>query len=608
MASPLQQVVQQQTPPPTIDPKAQQEGIVANMITEAPQKYNDDDYLQSVLVKSNLASKQLSDQMALMRSNLDRRTNIPFDPTLMQAAAGFLAPTKTGSFGESLGAAAGNAATQAEKDWLRNQETEKMKMELAQKQALLQQQVAGREFLMQQGAFGGVGGAGAAQQSVGATGVAATGTRAGEGATVPMGSTSSSPEKGKQRAPGWLTDKHVAIGYILGDPASKEYIKEKIHMQEKQDDQEIQQQKANIEQQVANQNKYKTEIVPPFLGGVTVKDLSPDERSELKQKVSEQKASGDMQPLLAYYHDKGWLRAENITHDATGKVLYTMPLTAEQLKRQETAIEERIKEDVKNDSIAAAKLNTNYETSNNLSNTAKDIRSIAKNNKRAFDLLNEPGINAAFQRSVEKGIQAGTFGSFSLPAHEFATYKLSTEEREALQTVYRKYAELVTHFRRVSRAPGEGPTDAKEGSLYAQLAGVPTDTAKAIRIAMEAIETKAVYDEAVGKSYHDFKKADPKNSYNDFLYSPERKNIVNQYNKRVDELREASVSAFAPVNAESTEPVTRTPTPSATPTAKQDTSKGTSASGQTINAPSSATTAPVNRFRLEQERRKKGLK
>ena len=66
MASPLQQVVQPQTPPPTIDPKAQQEGIVANMITEAPQKYNDDDYLQSVLVKSNLASKQLSDQMALM--------------------------------------------------------------------------------------------------------------------------------------------------------------------------------------------------------------------------------------------------------------------------------------------------------------------------------------------------------------------------------------------------------------------------------------------------------------------------------------------------------------------------------------------------------------
>jgi len=68
-------------------------------------------------------------------------------------------------------------------------------------------------------------------------------------------------------------------------------------------------------------------------------------------------------------------------------------------------------------------------------------------------------------------------------------------------------------------------------------------------------------------------------------------------------MRQASVSAFAPVNSEST---------GSTPTAKPDISKGTSASGQIINAPTPVTptptsNAPVNRFRLEQERRKKGL-
>jgi hypothetical protein len=209
MASPLQQVVQQQTPPPTIDPKAQQEGIVANMITEAPQKSTDDDYFQSVLVKSNLASKQLSDQMALMRSNLDRRTNIPFDPTLMQAAAGFLAPTKTGSFGESLGAAAGNAATQAEKDWLRNQETEKMKMELAQKQALLQQQMSGREFLMQQGAFGEP--SGTAKPSVGATGATGSASATGMG----VGATTGASPSAKR-----ITDRDLRILSLIGDPTS----------------------------------------------------------------------------------------------------------------------------------------------------------------------------------------------------------------------------------------------------------------------------------------------------------------------------------------------------------------------------------------------------
>ncbi len=41
-----------------------------------------------------------------MRESLDVRKNRLFDPVLMQTAAGFLKPTKTGSFGESLGYAA----------------------------------------------------------------------------------------------------------------------------------------------------------------------------------------------------------------------------------------------------------------------------------------------------------------------------------------------------------------------------------------------------------------------------------------------------------------------------------------------------------------------
>jgi hypothetical protein len=95
---------------------------------------------------------------------------------------------------------------------------------------------------------------------------------------------------------------------------------------------------------------------------------------------------------------------------------------------------------------------------------------------------------------------------------------------------------------------------------------------------------------------------DKTHSFSDFLYSDERANLDNQYNTRLEEMRKASVSAFAPVNAESTE---------ATSTAKPDTGKGTSVSGQIINTPTPvtrtptpSTNAPVNRFRLEQDRRK----
>ena len=591
MASPLQQVVQQQTPPPppTIDPKAQQEGIVANMITEAPQKSTDDDYLQSVLAKSNLASKQLSDQMELMRSNLERRTNIPFDPTLMQAAAGFLAPTKTGSFGESLGAAAGNAAVQAEKDWLRNQETEKMKMELAQKQALLQGQIGSREYLTRR--FGNESEVGASQPTIGATGTSgATGATAGATTGAPQGSSRK------------VNERDFIILEALRDPEAIKHLAEREKREAEREKIALDARKTAAAELVASNAKF--DVAPQGLRGFVVKDVSSKVKDKYDKLIEQYASDGDVNKLFDGYNSLGWeLPPEIKKKDGVWSAVPSQQDRDVAQKEREAIIIA----DIKAQEPMITQMHIKFSTANGLANTAKDIQSIATSNKRAFDLLNEPGIADAFGRAVEKGMQAGTFGAFSLPVREVATYKLSTEDREALQTVYRKYAELVTHFRRVSRAPGEGATDAKEGVLYAQLAGVPTDTAKAIRIAMEAIQTEATYNKEVGKAWNKFRKEDKTHSFSDFLYSDERANIDNQYNKRLEEMRQASVSAFAPVNAESTE---------ATPTAKPDTSKGTSASGQTINAPSSApvtrtptpsTTAPVNRFRLEQERRKKGL-
>ena len=66
------------------------------------------------------------------RDILEQRQNRLFDPTMLAMAQGFLAPTKTGSFGESLGnvAAAVGPAQQAEEK--RTMDMAKMRMELAQ--------------------------------------------------------------------------------------------------------------------------------------------------------------------------------------------------------------------------------------------------------------------------------------------------------------------------------------------------------------------------------------------------------------------------------------------------------------------------------------------
>ena len=65
------------------------------------------------------ANTRYQDALAKLTESLDNRKNRFFDPTLLAAASGFLAPTQTGGFGESLGKAAekiGPAESAAQKE------------------------------------------------------------------------------------------------------------------------------------------------------------------------------------------------------------------------------------------------------------------------------------------------------------------------------------------------------------------------------------------------------------------------------------------------------------------------------------------------------------
>jgi hypothetical protein len=66
------------------------------------------------------------------RDILAQRNNRLFDPVALAAAQGFFAPTKTGSFGESLGNVAGTVGTAQQAEEKRTSDMAKMRMELAQ--------------------------------------------------------------------------------------------------------------------------------------------------------------------------------------------------------------------------------------------------------------------------------------------------------------------------------------------------------------------------------------------------------------------------------------------------------------------------------------------
>ena len=75
--------------------------------------------------------KSLREAQANLRNALESRQNQLFDPTLLAMAQGFLAPTKTGSFGEVLGNVAGQVGPAQQAEEKRAREIASMKMELA---------------------------------------------------------------------------------------------------------------------------------------------------------------------------------------------------------------------------------------------------------------------------------------------------------------------------------------------------------------------------------------------------------------------------------------------------------------------------------------------
>ena len=97
-------------------------------------------YLPETSEEAIEANRNYQEALQRLNASLDQRKNRFFDPRYMAAAQAFLSPTKTGSFFESLGTAAG-AVGQAQEGLLREeQDIAKLKFDVAGQGLALQRQ------------------------------------------------------------------------------------------------------------------------------------------------------------------------------------------------------------------------------------------------------------------------------------------------------------------------------------------------------------------------------------------------------------------------------------------------------------------------------------
>jgi len=543
------------------------------------------DYATRALEERRNQSKLLNLQIEMLKANLESRMNPPFDPTLMKTAAGFLKPTKTGSFGESVGYAAENAADEAEKQVARNAQIDKMKMELMEKQQGLNQQnliadyQASRLGLLPAGVK--PSGAPAGGASVLPTGAPPSGGGAPAGA--PTGATPNAlnfqagqlppsggapvgragPTGGAIEMPP-ITDRQIQESYLI-DPSGKlaKELTEQAKLQ-REDIIMIDGKPYLKSQRQFLEGNPDTQIERNFgryIGTIKVPYWFSKQYDAVKAEA-ERTNNPDM--VFEFFKKYDMLEPTK-TKDASGKPVYE---SQDEKKRREEIIQKRLEAQIGEEKSQITALETNARLARDTVNIAKDIRATAETNKTAFDLLNNPGIADAVKRAAERGITAGSLGNFSIPARELESYKLSDADRQALQLMAQKMSQLTVQFRKSARAPGEGATTESEGRLYAELGALPSDTAAVIRLKMEALEEKAKFDQAVFRTWSKFSK-DPSNTYRDFLASgyeegSELNKIMENYDARLEKMRRANSELFR-TTPKPAAPAANPPAPAAPP-------------------------------------------
>ena len=514
----------------------------------------------------------MNDILLRLREGLDARKNRLFDPVLMQTASGFLKPTKTGSFGESLGYAAENAGVAAEREMLHQRENQKLELELAQKEMEFRQQLGGDQLISS--LLGGPKPSTAPPPAGGAV-TTPTGELRVPGTASPVDvATAPNPQQvltaaRQGRIP--ITDEVL----LLASRVAPKMLPTLTEIRKAQEGEE----KNRIEREKLGQDKRK--IIPR--GGRTEREMNVQEYAEYQAALRQYFADGDENKLLNFYDSKGWLEPEQVR----GRKIPRAGESAETIRPAKSQSEIDAEKEASTTTAKgraeasekmASRLGLQAEAAFENSNIAQDMIGYAKNNPLVFDIMNRPGLANAVARAVQEGANVGNF-NINLPAATIKQYELSGNDLTALQMFMQKSAQLQSRGRQLNRTPGEGSTSDYETKLLGGIYALPSDSQRAIILKSDALILQGKFDEERFKLWNQ-KSKQSGYTYNDFLVDDDFKALKADYRKTLDRVREENLDLLTPKKKEKapTKPAPA-PAPSAPP--------------KPATAPAPSTTPPV---------------
>jgi hypothetical protein len=521
--------------------------------------------LQAASLKPGMESDDYNMALQQIKEALNARTSKPFNPTLMAMAQGFLTPTATGSFGESLGQVAKSVLSSQEQQQKEAMDVGQMRLQIAQAEREQARKTKGMQFLEDRGK---------------PTGAAPTGATSAGDASGPAVQTSQ----------GMLTPAEIArIMYSdqeLGKALEAEY---KMNME------------AIAVQPSGAYNKI-TNKYTPFGGKTTVQRFVPADPSTGRKPMNidmseddailfdQARSKGDGKTLNSLINRYTQFPSELPPED-TSVQIKPLPLpkpfvgsaqsnvapnvaqanqaqTPQELKNQQELDLAQQKAEAEALSKARAdRTNAKIAAGDDASSrrqTSQVIQDLFKQEgmDQVTGVLEKPGFLSGVMKLAEEGINLGQGFNISVPqirdiftANKISLPKVAGETRQQydkrVEDVISRTQQALSLFAQVtfgmrSLAKGQGAISNFEQVIFDRMGPTVRDNFATVMAKTRHMEERANFDEAIKGAL-----VDSGTSFDKFSRSDEYKDMVQKYDNKIRSIYTNVLPDTAPAKSDS---------------------------------------------------------
>ena len=516
----------------------------------------EEDFLARAMRNKRAQEAALNTQIEALKNSLDSRMNAPFNTSLMAAASGFLRPTKTGGFGESAGYAAEAYAAESEKEFARQQQIQKEKLALAEKQSALAQQALLNDYRRSRSGEG-------TELVTGATGV----PQAAIAQTAQKNAPSNTPSfSGRQ-----VTQKMIDEARMI-DPTGG--LAKELEAEAKLN---LDAERVSLERQKAQQGERRKFKLPGLekLGEI---ELDADEQAEYKGVLAEYRKTRDPQVMYNYYDSKGWMDLGQGKPNLAGatppaeaapsagavpsagakpsagaapavKPQFERPKTPGEIEIEKAGLIEREKKKIESDAEQRNRLMLSRDTAQERVIASNSIYGIAenKNTGKVFSLFSDPTVrNAIIQATTGPGGVRTPLGTTEIAALKPALLRASGDP-ELVNTAMMvlRNSTMLNLQDTISLMAKQGAITEGERALIANLnPNVWEDSRRSAMAKAQFVKARAEFDRDVAEDYQAWAQKNPNKYVDDFKSSKEYKDSYNHYNKVTGDLAKKYFPGF----------------------------------------------------------------